>query len=68
MSVIALLIFISITIALIFLVIFIVNLRNGQFDDTTTPAMRMIFEDHKNPDHSAKVGPLPAADKNQQRD
>jgi len=47
MGIITLLISISITIALLFLAIFIWSLRSGQFDDTTTPAMRMIFDERK---------------------
>lgn len=47
MSIIVLLISISITIALVFLGIFLWSLKSGQFDDTTTPAMRMIFDDRK---------------------
>lgn len=46
MAIIALLISISITIAVLFLGVFLWSLRSGQFDDTTTPAMRMIFDDH----------------------
>ena len=47
MAIITLLISISITIALTFLGLFLWSLRSGQFDDTTTPAMRMIFDDRK---------------------
>lgn len=47
MAIITLLISISITIALLFLGVFLWSLRSGQFDDTTTPAMRMIFDDQK---------------------
>jgi cbb3-type cytochrome oxidase maturation protein len=45
MGIITLLITISITIAIVFLSVFVWSLRSGQFDDTTTPAMRMLFDD-----------------------
>lgn len=47
MGIITLLISISITIALLFLGVFLWSLKSGQFDDTTTPAMRMIFDERK---------------------
>ncbi|WP_448517856.1 cbb3-type cytochrome oxidase assembly protein CcoS [Rhodoflexus sp.] len=45
MSVIFLLIGISITVALIFLGVFIWSVRNGQYDDSYTPSIRMLFDD-----------------------
>lgn len=64
MGIITLLISISITIAVTFLAIFLWNLRSGQFDDTTTPAMRMLFEDRKKePDIKKPQAATP--DKNQ---
>ncbi|MFO7703096.1 cbb3-type cytochrome oxidase assembly protein CcoS [Psychroflexus maritimus] len=36
---------ISIIVALIFLVVFIVSVRNGQYDDSYTPSVRMLFDD-----------------------
>jgi len=73
MGIIVLLISISITIALLFLGIFLWSLKSGQFDDTTTPAMRMIFDDLKARDKkgSGKVSSkstAPTSDKNQARD
>jgi cbb3-type cytochrome oxidase maturation protein len=51
MSIIYLLIGCSITIALIFLVGFLWSIRSGQYDDTYTPAVRMLFEaDASKPD------------------
>lgn len=46
MSIIALLISISLTIALFFLGVFLWSLKSGQYDDTYTPSVRMLF-DHK---------------------
>lgn len=45
MSVIYLLLAISIIVALIFFAAFIISVRNGQYDDSYTPSVRMLFED-----------------------
>jgi cbb3-type cytochrome oxidase maturation protein len=45
MSVIYVLLTISLIVALIFFVAFIVSVRNGQYDDSYTPSVRMLFED-----------------------
>jgi cbb3-type cytochrome oxidase maturation protein len=47
MTIIILLIAISVSIALIFLGIFIWALKSGQYDDTYTPKVRMLFEDEE---------------------
>lgn len=47
MIIIALLIFISLTIALIFLGAFVWGMKSGQFDDTFGPSVRMLYEDRK---------------------
>jgi len=47
MSVIILLISISIVVALGFLAIFIWAVRSGQFDDTESPGIRILFDDKK---------------------
>jgi len=44
MGIIILLIGISLTIALIFLAIFFWNMKSGQYDDTYTPSVRMLFD------------------------
>ena len=44
MTIIILLIAISLTIAVVFLVIFIWNVKTGQYDDTYTPSVRILFE------------------------
>jgi len=36
---------ISIIVAVIFLVVFILSVRNGQYDDSYTPSVRMLFDD-----------------------
>ena len=45
MSVIYMLLAISVAVALLFFVIFILSVRKGQFDDSYTPSVRMLFED-----------------------
>jgi cbb3-type cytochrome oxidase maturation protein len=45
MTIIVLLITISLTIAVVFLTIFLWALQSGQYDDTYTPSIRMLFED-----------------------
>ncbi len=45
MSVIAILIFISLTVALLFLAGFIWAVKSGQFEDTLTPSLRVLTED-----------------------
>ena len=45
MSVIYVLLAISIVVAILFFIAFIVSVRNGQYDDSYTPSVRMLFED-----------------------
>lgn len=44
MTIIILLIAISLSIAVLFLVIFYWNMKSGQYDDTYTPSVRMLFD------------------------
>jgi cbb3-type cytochrome oxidase maturation protein len=48
MGIIILLIAISVTIAVLFLSIFYWNVKSGQYDDTYTPSVRMLFENKVN--------------------
>jgi cbb3-type cytochrome oxidase maturation protein len=55
MSVILILMLASLTVALIFVGGFIWAVRSGQFEDTSTPPMRILSEDHStNPTRSEK--------------
>jgi cbb3-type cytochrome oxidase maturation protein len=45
MNIIYLLLGISVCVALIFFVAFIVSVKKGQYDDVYTPSVRMLFED-----------------------
>ncbi len=48
-------IFISLIIALIFLVLFLASVKKGQFEDTYTPSVRMLFEDEFMDDSTEKI-------------
>ncbi len=45
MSIIYMLLAISVVVALIFFAAFIFSVKKGQYDDTYTPSVRMLFED-----------------------
>ena len=45
MSVIYILITVSITVAIFFLIAFIKAVKSGQYDDDYTPSVRMLFDD-----------------------
>lgn len=45
MSIIYLLLTISLIVALVFLIAFFYSVKSGQYDDTYTPSVRMLFDD-----------------------
>ncbi|CAZ96414.1 cbb3-type cytochrome oxidase assembly protein CcoS [Zobellia galactanivorans] len=45
MSVIYVLLAISVLVAVLFFIAFIVSVKSGQYDDSYTPSVRMLFED-----------------------
>ncbi|QTE24456.1 cbb3-type cytochrome oxidase assembly protein CcoS [Polaribacter cellanae] len=45
MSVIYLLLSLSILVAIVFFIAFIYSVRKGQYDDSYTPSVRMLFDD-----------------------
>lgn len=47
MSVLILLILVSLAVAIGFLISFIWSVKNGQYEDDYTPAVRMLFDDKK---------------------
>lgn len=47
MSVIIVLIIVSVVVAVFFLGVFIYAVKTGQFDDTVSPAIRILFDDKK---------------------
>ena len=54
MSVIYILLSISIVVAIIFFVAFIYAVKSGQYDDSYTPSVRMLFDDELVKDHIDK--------------
>jgi len=44
MNIIYMLLAISVVVALIFFVAFIISVKKGQYDDTYTPSVRMLFD------------------------
>jgi len=49
MNIMFLLIGVSFFVALVFLVLFIWAVRSGQYDDTFTPSVRILFDDDLEP-------------------
>lgn len=45
MNIIYMLLAISVCVAVIFFVAFIISVKKGQYDDTYTPSVRMLFDD-----------------------
>lgn len=45
MNIIYMLLAISVVVALIFLAAFLFSVKSGQYDDTYTPSVRMLFDD-----------------------
>ena len=45
MSVIYILLAISLVVAVIFFIAFLASVKSGQYDDSYTPSVRMLFED-----------------------
>ncbi|WP_026753594.1 cbb3-type cytochrome oxidase assembly protein CcoS [Sediminibacter sp. Hel_I_10] len=45
MSIIYLLLAVSVIVAVIFFIAFVYSVSRGQYDDTYTPSVRMLFED-----------------------
>jgi cbb3-type cytochrome oxidase maturation protein len=66
MSVIIVLILASLTVGLIFLGAFIWSVRSGQYEDTLTPAMRVLVEDDFNR-AGGKAVPIPNLKQNEER-
>ncbi|MCH4824464.1 cbb3-type cytochrome oxidase assembly protein CcoS [Gramella lutea] len=45
MSIIYMLLAISVIVAIIFFIAFVVSVKKGQYDDVYTPSVRMLFDD-----------------------
>ena len=57
MSVIYLLLSLSLGVAIVFFIGFIISVKSGQYDDSYTPSVRMLFEDElvKEPNDKIKT-------------
>ncbi|AUP80753.1 cbb3-type cytochrome oxidase assembly protein CcoS [Flavivirga eckloniae] len=55
MSVIYILLAISIIVAVVFFIAFIMAVKKGQYDDSYTPSVRMLFEDELIKENSEKT-------------
>lgn len=58
MTIIILLIAISLSIAVLFLLIFYWNMKSGQYDDTYTPSVRMLFDNKPGKVHGGTEKPV----------
>lgn len=58
MLIVIILISISLTIALLFLGLFLWNMKSGQYDDTYTPSVRMLFEEKASTSKQAETKPV----------
>lgn len=45
MTIIYMLLAISVIVAIVFFIAFIISVKSGQYEDTYTPSIRMLFED-----------------------
>ncbi|HAY34670.1 MAG TPA: cbb3-type cytochrome oxidase assembly protein CcoS [Ignavibacteria bacterium] len=59
MSAIIILICVSLTVAVIFLIAFIWSVSSGQYADKYTPSVRMLFDENETPEDLKKDKSLP---------
>ena len=57
MAIIIILITISLSIAILFLFIFYWNMKSGQYDDTYTPSVRILFDNNTLKENRGKTDP-----------
>ncbi len=62
MTIIYLLLALSILVALIFFVAFIISVKKGQYDDVYTPSVKMLFDDELVDTKTNKTSPKKNAD------
>ena len=65
MDILYLMILCSVSLAVVFLVVFIVNAKKGQFEDDESPAVRILFDDEAKP---ASVDEKQATTPHEQKD
>lgn len=66
MNIIYMLLAISVLVAILFFVAFIYSVRSGQYDDTYTPSVRMLFEDELVKEDSNNKKPVLESTENQE--
>ncbi|NLN24441.1 MAG: cbb3-type cytochrome oxidase assembly protein CcoS [Bacteroidetes bacterium] len=54
MTIIYMLLAVSVLVAVIFFVAFIYSVKSGQYDDTYTPSVRMLFDDELVKEYTSK--------------
>ena len=57
MEILYLMIICSVSLAVIFLIIFIIGARKGQFEDDESPAVRILFDDEKQSEEKQTENP-----------
>ena len=57
MEILYLMIICSVSLAVIFLIIFIIGARKGQFEDDESPAVRILFDDEKHAEEKHTENP-----------
>ena len=63
MSILYILILISALIAVAFVLAFIWSVRSGQYDDTYSPSVRVLFEDPKKKENKGKTDQITSGNK-----
>ena len=58
MDILYLMILCSVSLALIFLIVFIINVKKGQFEDDESPAVRILFDDEAKQNENQEIKEL----------
>ena len=58
MDILYLMILCSVSLASIFLIVFIINVKKGQFEDDESPAVRILFDDEAKQDENQEIKEL----------
>lgn len=59
MSILYILIIVSITVAVAFLALFIWAVKSGQYDDTDSPAIRLLYDDENTKNQKKRTNDSP---------
>lgn len=55
MDILYLMILCSVSLAVVFLIIFIINAKKGQFEDDESPAVRILMDDQQDIEHEETI-------------